>query len=177
MGMTGLLFAVSVKRKAMLDQEPELLVDVIEARREQTIPGLLDLDQAWHALDVILGGADGGELGDAIVARKGRHFGPNVSFGRGRLLAPKRVVAVSRALDALDAGFVSEHYGRLTGVEVHGGYGPKPRGPAKYADELGALANADTLDEVEELGKRFELLREFYRRAAQQGDSVLAIVV
>lgn len=177
MGMTGLLFAVSVKRKAMLDQEPELLVDVIEARREQPIPGLLDLDKAWHALDVILGGADGGDLGDAVVARKGRHFGPNVSYGRGRLLAPKRVVAVSRALDALDADFVSAHYDRLAGVEVHGGYGPKPRGPAEYAAELDALGESDALEEVEELGKHFELLRAFYRQAAKQGDSVLSIIV
>jgi hypothetical protein len=161
----------------MLEEEPELLLDVIEARHRERIPGLLDLDKAWHALDLMLGADEDDLLGDAVLARSGKKFGPEISYGRGRLLSASRVAKVSRALDALAESLVEDRYEDLRGKEVHGGYGPKEEGPAEYAEELEELGDDEEKTEREELTTRFESLRAFFREASKRGDAVLSIVV
>lgn len=177
MGMSGLLFALSDKRRAMLEEEPELLLDVIEARHRERIPGLLDLDKAWHALDVLLGADEDELLGDAVMARTGKKFGPEIAYGRGRLLSPTRVAKVCQALEAISDDLVEERYEALRGQEVHGGYGPKAEGPSEYAEELEELGDDEERSEKDELSTRLESLRAFYREAKKKGDAVLSIVV
>jgi hypothetical protein len=52
--MHGILITLSTKRLAQLEEDPETLEDVLDARHEQPIPGLLDIGKAWDALDVML---------------------------------------------------------------------------------------------------------------------------
>lgn len=177
MGMKGLLLALSDKRMAMLEEEPELLFDVIEARHREPIAGLLDLDKAWHALDLLLGADEDDLLGDAVLARSGKSFGPEISYGRGHLLSPARVSSISAALEALPESTVEDRYHSLRGREVHGGYGPKAEGPAEYAEELDALGDEEERAEQEELATCFEGLRAFYLRASRRGEAVLSMVI
>jgi hypothetical protein len=178
MGMQGILLALSPERLAMIDDDPDLLVEVIDARRQERIPGLLELGKAWHALDLLLGE----ELGDAILARSGRRFGPELGLGRGRLLEPSRVVELARALDGLPASLVTDRYPTLRGRNAHGGYGARDQeaSETEYDDELRALGlDADLEGDAErdELGRRFEAVRAHYRTAAEKGHAVYAVVV
>ena len=177
MGMTGILLALSDKRRAKLEKEPGLLADVLDARREERVPGLLDLGKAWHALDVMLGGESDDVLGDAVLARSGTKFGPSMSYGPVRLLSAGRVAMICDALAALPDELAFERYERLRGQDVHGRYGPKDeQGPAEYAEELAALEDDEERDEKEELARYFEALREIYREAKERGEAVLSIV-
>jgi hypothetical protein len=181
MGMTGILCALSAKRRAILEEDPELLAEVIGARHQERIPGLLELDKAWDALDVILGEDEDPLLGDAVLARTGRPFGADLGYGPPRLLEPDRVGAIADALERLPAELVEDRYPLLAGREIHGRYGPKPRtpGPAEYAAELDALdlEQDDEAAEREELTARLERVTAFYREAATRGDAVVAIVI
>lgn len=172
MGMHGVLCALSAKRRAMLEEDPELFSEVLAAREHERVPGLLDLDKSWHALDVLLGEGDDEVLGDAILGRSGRSFGPSLSFGRPKLLEPARVAEIASALAALPDDLVDRRYAALARRNVHGGYGPKPHGD----DELDGLVDDET-EEREELRARLERVQAFYRDAAQRGDAVIAVVV
>lgn len=181
MGMTGILCALSAKRRAILEEDPDLLSDVIGARHQERIPGLLELDKAWDALDAILGEDEDPLLGDAVLARTGSPFGSDMSFGPARLLEPDRVKAIAEALEKLPGELVEDRYALLGARTTHGGYGPKVRspGPTEYAEELEALdlEQDDEVAEREELTARLERITAFYREAAQRGDAVIAIVV
>jgi hypothetical protein len=103
----GILITCSTKRLAQLEEDPETLEDVIDARDETQIPGLLDLGSAWEVLDALL--SDRGKnalLADAVLARSGREL--DVSFDEARLLAPPRVAEVAKALAALPPGLVAD---------------------------------------------------------------------
>jgi hypothetical protein len=169
-GMNGIVCALSAKRRELIEEEPELLVEVIQARRREPIRGLLDLGKAWHALDVMLGEGDDPLLGDVVLARSGAHLGPELAFGRPLLLDPGRVKEVAEALAELPEDWVESRYAALAGKKVHGGYGPRAADP----DDDEALQEEE---EREELGNLFARLVALYRDAAARGESVLAIVV
>lgn len=170
MGMNGIVCALSAKRRELVEEEPEILTEVIEARRREPIRGLLDLGKAWHALDVLLGEGDDPVLGDAVLARSGAPFGPSFAFGRPKLLEPARVKQVAQALSELPEDFVESHYASLAGRNVHGGFGPKGTEP----DDDDALEEEE---EREELTNLLARLTATFREAAQRGESVIAIVV
>jgi hypothetical protein len=119
----GILITLSPKRLAQLEQDPETLEDVVDARDETQIPGLLDLGSAWDALDVLL--SDRGKdalLGDAVLARTGRAL-TGVELEDVRLLTPARVGEVARALAALPPTLVADRYASLAAKKVHGEIG------------------------------------------------------
>ena len=105
MGMYGVLITLSPKRLAQLEADPETLEDVLEARHETEIPGLLDLGVTWDALDVLL--SDRGK--DAAPRRRGprRAAGEplevEAAFQSARVLDAKRVAEIAKKLDALAA--------------------------------------------------------------------------
>jgi hypothetical protein len=103
--MHAILLTMSQKRLAQCQEDPETLADVIEARHETEIPGLLDLGTAWSQLDAIL--SDAGKdsvLGDAILARSGEPW--DTDFKSARLLAPARVAEIAKKLEGLKAATV-----------------------------------------------------------------------
>lgn len=109
--MHAILITMSPKRLAQIQADPDTLADVLEARHETEIPGLLDLGTAWNALDALL--SEGGKdtiLGDAVLARSGEPF--DSDFKSARLLAPGRVGEIARKLDGLKtAALVGRHEG------------------------------------------------------------------
>jgi hypothetical protein len=109
--MHAILITMSPKRLAQCQEDPDTLADVVEARHETEIPGLLDLGTAWNALDALLsdGGKDG-VLGDTVLARTGEPV--DSDFKSARLLTATRVAEIARKLEAMKPATV---LGRLTG--------------------------------------------------------------
>jgi uncharacterized protein DUF1877 len=109
--MHAILITMSPKRLAQCQEDPDTLADVIEARHETEIPGLLDLGTAWNALDALL--SEGGKdtiLGDAVLARSGEPV--ETDFKSSRLLGAPRVAEIAKKLEGLKvAALVARHDG------------------------------------------------------------------
>jgi hypothetical protein len=101
MGMTALLCSLSPARRAMIEKEPDLVADLVRARTQGGIPGLLDLGKTWDALQQLLGD----ELGEAVVTSGGAKLG-KTGYGPARILEPDQVVKLSAALDRLPKNLV-----------------------------------------------------------------------
>lgn len=103
--MHAILITMSQKRLAQIQEDPDTLADVIEARHETPIPGLLDLGTAWTQLDALLSEAGkDAVLGDAVLARTGEPF--DSDFKSARLLPAPRVAEIARRLEAMKAATV-----------------------------------------------------------------------
>jgi hypothetical protein len=155
--MFGILITLSAKRLAVLEEDPETLMDVVEAREEQEIPGLLDIGNAWDALDVML--SDRGKddlLGDAVLGRSGKKFGD----GSARVLGPARVAEIAKRLDSIAPTLIASRYGALASAKAHGKVGSKPDDEEREALEL-LLARVTAL----------------YKDAAKQQHSMLLLLV
>ena len=110
----GILIALSSKRLALLESEPETLEDVVEARHEGSIPGLLDLKTLWEALDMIMSGRGRDEiLGDALLARTGKNLDVDTAFEQARVLSPQRVSEVAGKLAELSPAAFRERATQL----------------------------------------------------------------
>jgi hypothetical protein len=103
--MHAILITMSTKRLAQIQEDPDTLADVVEARHETAIPGLLDLGTAWSQLDALL--SDAGKdpvLGDAVLARSGDPF--DSDFKSARLIAPARVAEIAKKLETMKAATI-----------------------------------------------------------------------
>ena len=171
MGMYAILCSMSPKRRRMIEHDEELLGELVEARHDGDIPGLLDLDSAWDPLDLVLveSGGDPDLLGDAVLARSGEKMGKGLGFGPAKLLAPARVRLVSAALAALPADFIARH---LPSVRARGEEGLATENGRWLRGRVEHLQRV----EVKALGDHFERLRELYARAAERGESVLSVI-
>ena len=158
--MHGVLISCSSKRLAQLEEDPETLDDVLEARHETQIPGLLDVGSAWDALDVIVSerGKDG-LLGDVILGRTGRELDIDGDFESARLLVPARVAEVATKLEALAASHVKDRYGSLAAAKAHGNVGAKPDDEERDALEM-----------------LFRQIVALYKDAAKQKQSMLLVI-
>jgi hypothetical protein len=165
MGMNCLLCTLSAKRLAMLQEDPEIFEELIESRHESEIPGLLDLGNAWDALDLLLSDRGRDEvLGDAILARKGQKLRAKGAHGPPRVLAPARVRQISAALAKLPPDIVRTRYPSLQGKEIHGKYGQE-----------GAQAVQER--ELAELEAALRSVVDLYARAAIEGHSLMSAIV
>ena len=145
----GILIALSSKRLALLESEPDTLEDVVEARHEDAIPGLLDLKTHWETLDMIVSGRGRDEvLGDAFLARSGKDLSVDNAFEQARVLAPQRVAEVAAKLADL--------------------------GIPTFRDRAAQLNKAKQLPELEALFKQVVAL---YTEAAKSKQSMLALLV
>ena len=154
----AILIALSSKRLALLESEPDTLEDVVEARHEEPIPGLLDLATHWETLDMLVSGRGRDEvLGDALLARSGKPLEVDTAFEQARVLSPQRVAEIAQKLGALPSTLVSERFKQLAEAKTPG----KP-------------ANAKQLAELEAL---FAKVVALYTDAAKSKQSMLAILV
>jgi hypothetical protein len=154
----AILIALSSKRLTLLESDPETLEDVVEARHEEAIPGLLDLKTHWETLDTILSGRGRDEtLGDALLARTGKRLDVDTAFEQARVLSPQRVAEISTKLAEVPSTLVGERYKQLAEAKSPG----KP-------------ANAKQLAELEEL---FAKIVALYAEAAKSKQSMLALLV
>ena len=145
----GILIALSSKRLALLESEPETLEDVVEARHEDAIPGLLDLKTHWETLDMILSGRGRDEvLGDALLARSGKNLSVDNAFEQARVLSPQRVAEIAAKLGEMPATTLKERAQQL--------------GKVKDMDQLLAL---------------FKQIVELYAGASKSKQSMLCLLV
>jgi hypothetical protein len=178
MGMELVLCAMSAKRRAMLDEEPSLLRELLSARHEGKVPGLLDLDKTWEALDRVLskkGKSVDPLMGDVILARTGVKSKARAGFGNARILEPKRVAEIAAALDKLEdlMSLVEDRYDELAGA--HGGWGEHraAKGDSKWLREKAKEGRAT---EVKTLVEMLDAVISLYAEAAQAEQSMLSIV-
>jgi hypothetical protein len=177
MGMYGLLCTLSAKRLAMMEDDPGVLSELIEARHEQAIRGLLDLGKAWDALDILLSRrGDDPLLGDAVLARSGAPIRAEGAYGKAHFLPPARVAEVAAALAKLPKNLIRIRYGELRGKTVHGNYGQEACTDDELAyirEKVGEIQH----DEIEELERKLAKLKMLYAGAAKAGDGMMAIVI
>ena len=145
----AILIALSSKRLAMLESEPEMLEDVVEARHEEAIPGLLDIGTHWETLDLVVSGRGRDEiLGDVILARSGKSLDVDNAFEQARVLIPQRVAEVAEQLAALT--------------------------PAAFRERAQQLGKVKALADLEAL---YAKILALYTDAAKQRHSMLALLV
>lgn len=154
----GILISLSSKRLALLESEPDTLEDVIEARHEDKIPGLLDLETHWEALDMVVSGRGRDPiLGDAFLARSGKPLAVDTAFEQALVLGPMRVAEVAAKLAEVSLALVTERLAQLNEAKSPG----KP-------------ANAKQTAAIEKL---FQQVVALYVEAAKSKYSMLAVIV
>lgn len=173
MGMDAILCSLSPKRLAMLTEDPEVLSDLIEARLESEIPGLLDLGNTWHALDVLLGEGKNAILGDAVLIRSGEKLPGSL---KARLMPPARVAEVSKVLATLTPTHVRDKFKSLAGKGVHGNYGDDP-GAEDDPAYLKEQVSKRQIEEMKELTEALRSLTVLYAEAAKGKHSMLMVIV
>ena len=170
--MDAILCSLSAKRLAMIEEDPEVVADLVDAR-DDDIPGLLDLGNTWHALDVLLGEGKNALLGDAVLARTGTKL---AGGSKAKLLAPARVAEIAKALSALPPTHVRDKFKSLAGKQVHGNYGDDP-GAEDDTAYLKEKVQKRRAEEIEELSEALESLTALYVEAAKGNQSMLMVIV
>jgi hypothetical protein len=109
------LCALSRKRLEMIEEDPAVVDELLEARFEQEIRGLVDLGPRGGVLAKVLStGAP--ELLDALLARTGRER-PGMA---GKLLAASDVKRIAKALANVDAAWIDERCKTVGGDKARG---------------------------------------------------------
>jgi hypothetical protein len=154
----AILIALSGKRLALLESEPETLEDVVEARHEEPIPGLLDLKTLWETLDTLIAGRGRDEvLGDAFLARSGKKLDVDTAFEQARVLSPQRVAEIAQKLGEVPPTLIADRFKALAEAKSPG----KP-------------VSGKALAELEAL---FAKVVALYTDAAKSKQSMLAILI
>jgi hypothetical protein len=174
--MDALLCSLSPKRLALIEEDPDVLTELIDARHETEIPGLLDLGQTWHALDIMLGDGKDAVLADALVARNGKKLKAGAAHGKARMITAARVAEIAKLLTALPASFVTEKYPSLYGKTVHGGYGQELVAPDDK-DWLREKVVQNQKKEIAELTDAFAAVVDLYKQAAVAKHSMMSVII
>lgn len=150
---------LSAARADEVAAEPGQLEELVEedTPRDQ----FLDLDKAWHGLHWLLTGSvddTSTPTGQAVLG--GSEIGEDWGYGPPRLLRPDDVRRVAEALGALTADDLRARFD-ASAMAAAGVY------PFIWDEE-------DVFDDY--LAPSYELLRDFYARAASRGDAVLAVL-
>ncbi|MGN6109378.1 MAG: DUF1877 family protein [Kofleriaceae bacterium] len=173
--MDVLLCSLSAKRLAMLQEDADVLAELITARHEVEIPGLIDLGATWHALDLVLLGDSGDAvLGDAVLARSGNKL--KARGAQARVLAPARVVVVSKALGEVATSMVKDRYPSLYGKEVHANYGQEKSAPGDNAYLRDSVKKIHD-KEIRELEMALAGVTALYAAAVGQKHSMLSVII
>ncbi len=173
MSLDAIVCSLSAKRRALLEEDPEVLQELLDARHDTDIPGLLDLGPTWHALDILLGEGKHPVLADAIVARGGEKL-PGKS--KARLLEPPRVAEIAKELVALPKTMVADAYDSLNGKTVNGGLGQEVVGTGDKP-WLKERVEKNRRDQIATLTEALESLTAVYVAAAKGKQSMITVIV
>jgi hypothetical protein len=115
------------------------------------------IDKSWHAIHFLLtgkGDPDGSPLGDAILG--GVEIGPDLGYGRARLISARRVQEIASALHGID-------FDRLFDLAVNNAQAMQSiyGGPISMNDRA-------------YIEHHFNNLRDMYRTAAAEARAVLS---
>lgn len=157
MGATAHLKPITAAEEADLLARPEDMEDILfPDDEEDPSVGEADLDKAWHAIHYVLtgsGGPDGTPLGDAVLG--GEAFGPDLGYGRARIVPARRVAEISAALQQLDFAAAFERVDKS----------PQRLERIYLADDL--------VSEYEYIAHWYPALVEVYARASADGNAML----
>jgi hypothetical protein len=164
MSMIANFVAVTDEDFAHLRENPGKIESFLYPDEEFALIGIeqISIDKAWHVIHFILTGTDwGGPEPQREAILGGEPFGENLGYGPARFLAKDRVKQVSAHLETLSSNLVSENF-NLKAFADNGIY------PNIWSQLEGEhLAGVDFFDEY------FQLLRDFYRRAAESNLNVV----
>jgi len=153
--------SLSPERRALVEEDNGLLLDVHDAGRRGEVPGFLSLGKAWQALATLVGDDDAtGLVTDLFLGRAGAKYGPQGSCGEGRILEWADVKSLAAAMSKLSIDGLTARYPSLSGKEVHGEYG------------RGDLTDQERIDEIESLGLLFARAKTLVTEAAEAKGSL-----
>lgn len=127
MGMEAMLKVLTAAEYAALKEDPNSVGDMLLPEDcKNPFEGQFDLDKCWHELHFLLTGTlepDGTLLGDAILG--GAEIGPDLGYGRARLVSPERVLDIFGALKMVEFTELCYKVDRLSPMicEVYAGSG------------------------------------------------------
>jgi Domain of unknown function (DUF1877) len=158
-------------------ENPSYCEDVLSGDEDGLLESF-DVDQGWDAIHFCISGnrayPDQGTIDDftifdwAITGRHDIHKGLALGHGPARFLGPDTVQQVHQALDALQEPEIRETFDpeAMDAAEVH----PEIWGSTVMSDQ----ERNDTWDYIWDHLNR---LREFYRRAANDGNAVITWII
>lgn len=157
MGMCGMMKILSESEYKELQENPMDVEDILfPDSSDDPFSGQFDLDKCWHELHFLLTGSiapDGTILGDAVLG--GEELGPDLGYGRARLVSPDRAKFLFQALGDLDFDGLCQKLDKSSpGIDaVYAGEGL--RGDLRY------------------LERPFRILVDAYRTAASRESAIL----
>ena len=110
------LCALSRKRLEMIEEDPAVVDELLEARFEQEIRGLVDLGPRGGVLAKVLSTGGVPELLDALLARSGKER-PGMA---GKLLAATDVKKIAKALASVDHAWIDARCKEVGGDKARG---------------------------------------------------------
>jgi hypothetical protein len=176
MGIDLVLCTVSPGRRAILLESPSVVEELMAARHDDDINGLVDLGSTWTALRVLILGDDTeGPIYEGLFGSAGEEIGEELSRGKkGRLLPAELVASIAKALAALPDDIVTARYDRLEKrAHGHGARSTAPGEPDIAEKRAQKLKEAD----LEVLGTAMERLLITFGNATRQGHEVLVAYV
>jgi hypothetical protein len=161
MGMYCGLYKVPSSEVDKLLKSSGLVTDRINS--EPTDGSYLSLEKSWHGLHYLLTGSPwGGQLPLSFILTGGVEIGPDLDYGRARLLSADFV----RDLDSSLSG--------LTVDELWKRFDPEQMSKEKIYPEIWDEPEEELRDEY---GWYFNDLKSFVRDARSQDNSIIIVVV
>lgn len=178
------LMRLSPARERMLLKDPELLPELLAARQETTIPGLLELDSVYIELQRV--------LYDAASEASEHESAAEVLTPRGSLLLlESEKIDAARLVRAPEARRLAEWTLGVSPETVERLAQEPPRSPAalRYPESLGAVPTDDRVSvrtgvmrfrlparprDPAELVKKYEQVQALYRELLAEGSALLS---
>lgn len=178
-----LLVALSARREQLLVDAPDLVADLLKARREEPIPGTLELGPSWIPLQRVLFDAAWAEHRppesfQALAPAKGLSYFEDHVVEASRVITRDVVAALADWLGELPPTTVADVAALATPCPASLEF-PESLGPCE-ADDREPAATLDARrtpapDEVAALEADLARLAAFYRATSNEGKAVLSI--
>ena len=161
MGMYGGLYQLQPSEASGLHADPKAVISLLNT--EPSDGSYLSLEKAWHGLHYLLTGSpQTGPSPLSFILEGGSEVGPELDYGRARLLPREFVKELDASLSALS---IDDLWAR---------FDPKQMSRDKVYPEIWDEPEDDLKDEY---GRYFDELKRFVREAARAGDAILIAIV
>jgi hypothetical protein len=152
--------ALSTKQLDAIAKDEGLLEKTLE---NSTGKQSMDLDKAWHGIHFLLNGTAWSittVAGEAILG--GREFGPDMGYGRPKLISADKVKQIATAL------------ANVTATELSSRYHPEAMEKAEIYPSIWKQEGPQALPY---LLNGYSALLAFYQRAAERGESIVIVIL
>jgi len=157
MSMIGHLVITDASRFLAAEHDDETFGALLE-EAESSTDSHLDIGKAWHAIHFLLTGTEWDTKGiGGLAILGGREIGEDQGYGPARLLTPDQVRQTADALSTLSIPELMKKY----------------RGKVFNASQIYPQSWSDDSADVTYIESNFLAVVSFYRKAAQEGMSIL----